>query len=140
MDFGLDRYVDAQSGVIERAMEELRRGDKQTHWMWFVFPQLAGLGRSPMAQRFAISSIAEARAYLRHPVLGPRLIEAVNSAMSLERTPQAALGAIDALKLRSSLTLFEAADLGGPFAAALDRLFAGSRDERTLELLAAQEA
>ena len=135
----LSRFVEAQDtdGTYERALAELRAGRKRTHWMWFVFPQLLGLGSSPMAQRYGIASLDEAREYLAHAVLGARLIEASELAAALAAPPREVLGAVDALKLRSSMTLFEAADPDEPlFAAVLDRLYAGDRDARTLELLA----
>ena len=119
------------------ALAELEAGQKRGHWMWFIFPQIAGLGQSAMARHYAIIGLDEARAYLAHPVLEPRLracIEAV-TAWAGRRSPEAMMGGIDAIKLRSSLTLFEAAGGGAPFAAALDALFGGERDGRTLALL-----
>jgi uncharacterized protein (DUF1810 family) len=130
----LNRFVEAQDGVFEAARAELRRGRKTSHWMWFVFPQVAGLGRSPMAQRYAIVSLAEARAYLAHPVLGERLRELTGILTALRQTDARAIfGDIDAVKLRSSLTLFDAVEPDGVFAQALDRFFAGHRDPATLE-------
>lgn len=133
----LARFVTAQAGTYPTALEELRRGRKTGHWMWFVFPQIAGLGRSEMARHYAIRSLAEARAYLAHPLLGPRLIEATAViAGHRGRDPAEMLGGIDAVKLRSSLTLFEAAaEKPAPFAAALDTLFGGVRDPHTLAAL-----
>jgi len=134
--FALDRFVDAQNsgGTYERALAELRAGRKRSHWMWFVFPQVAGLGRSPMAQAYAVSSLAEARAYLAHPVLGPRL--AICSLVLLDLgtdDPVAIFGSVDAMKLRSSMTLFaRAAPQDGTFRAVLDRFFAGAEDEATV--------
>jgi uncharacterized protein (DUF1810 family) len=135
--FALQRFVDAQNGVYEQAVRELREGHKRSHWMWFVFPQIAGLGRSPTAQHFAVSGLAEARAYLAHPVLGPRLVEAARALTALPGgDPQRVLGPVDAVKLRSSMTLFAAADPDRPvFAEVLDRYFAGERDEATLSRL-----
>ena len=135
----LDRFVVAQDGVIDQALAELRAGAKRTHWMWFVFPQIAGLGRSETARRYAITSQAEAEAYLAHPVLGPRLlaaVEAIEAIISANGSAEAILGPIDAVKLRSSMTLFEAvaADTA-PFARVLDRFYAGTRDEETLARL-----
>ena len=129
---GLERFIDAQEGVIERALAELRRGRKETHWMWFVFPQIEGLGTSPIARRYAIRSLDEARAYLAHPVLGPRLVECAEAALEAEGDAVDVFGPPDDLKLRSCATLFERA--GGPpvFAALLDRFFAGERDPPTL--------
>ena len=133
----LERFVMAQDEVYPRALAEIRRGAKRTHWMWFVFPQLAGLGRSAMAQLYAIGGVAEARAYLAHPVLGPRYIECVSALQDLGGSdPGAIFGEVDAMKLRSSLTLFEAANAHPLFAAALDRWFAGERDDRTLRRVA----
>src|SRR5207245_458571 len=112
--FNLQRFVDAQEPVYERVRAELRRGRKASHWMWFVFPQIAGLGRSPTAQRFAITSLEEARAYLAHPLLGPRLREAAEILADElpdrpDMTAESVMGGIDAVKLRSSMTLFDRA-------------------------------
>ncbi len=132
----LDRFVDAQRGSYEQALAEIRRGAKRTHWMWFVFPQIAGLGTSAMARRYAIGSLAEARAYLQHPVLGPRYAECVAALQGLHDTSaQQVFGGIDAVKLRSSLTLFSRAGDNPEIGAALERWFAGP-DERTLDILA----
>ena len=155
--FDLERFVSAQeaSGTYAQALAELRAGRKRRHWMWFVLPQVAGLGHSAMAQRYAVSGLPEARAYLAHPVLGPRLVECVRALDGLEEhDPRQVLGDIDAVKLRSCLTLFEraAADVSpqsqhdqqnrqredGPaelFASALDHYFGGRRDEATLAIL-----
>ena len=136
--FDLERFVRAQDGgVYDQALRELRAGDKRSHWMWFVFPQVAGLGHSPMAQRYAISGLAEAHAYLAHPVLGPRLVEASQALLELSgRDPVRVLGSTDALKLRSSMTLFAAADPHEPvFPAVLAQYFAGRRDQATLDRL-----
>lgn len=134
--FDLDRFVAAQTEVYDQALDEIRRGAKHTHWIWFIFPQLAGLGHSVMAQRYAIASLAEARAYLEHPVLGPRLIECVTALQDLPPTSSAetVFGATDAMKLRSSLTLFREAGGGTILASALERWF-GEPDQRTLALL-----
>jgi len=135
--FDLERFVTAQADVYAEALAELEAGHKRSHWMWFVFPQLAGLGTSPMAVLHAIASAGEAQAYLAHPLLGARLRESV-AAMLLHKgvRPEAILGGIDALKFRSSLTLFEAvADDPALFAAALDAFYEGRRDGRTLALL-----
>jgi uncharacterized protein (DUF1810 family) len=133
----LRRFVDAQAGTYERALAELRAGRKTGHWMWFVFPQIAGLGRSPMAQRYAIGSLDEARAYLAHPVLGPRLREAAAALLAHAGTsPESILGGIDALKLRSSMTLFDrAAPEDDVFARVLAAFYDGERDQATLERL-----
>ena len=137
--FDLDRFVVAQDegGVYGQALRELRSGGKRSHWMWFVFPQLAGLGVSQTSRFFGISSLDEAVAYLTHPVLGARLREATAAVLaSPHADADELLGPVDAAKLRSSMTLFAAADPDeGLFAAVLDRFFGGSPDPRTLELL-----
>lgn len=136
--FHLSRFVDAQEGSYERALAEIRRGAKTSHWMWFVFPQIAGLGHSVMAQRYAIGSLQEAREYLAHRVLGARYRECVSALQDLPiASAEAVFGGVDAMKLRSSLTLFAEATEEVLFAAAIDRWFAGQRDERTIALLAA---
>jgi uncharacterized protein (DUF1810 family) len=136
---GLERFRAAQDegGTYDRAVAELRAGQKRSHWMWFVFPQIAGLGRSPMARRFAIASLDEARAYLADPVLGPRLRECARILVGLgESDAGLVLGDIDAVKLRSSMTLFARADPQEPvFAEVLDRFFGGEQDAATLERL-----
>lgn len=136
----LQRFLDAQQTTYAAALAELRRGKKTTHWMWFVFPQLAGLGHSPTAQHYAVASLDEASAYLRHPTLGQRLRDCVRALQDLPHgnSAVAVLGEVDAMKLRSSLTLFEAAGGGVLFSAALDRWFGGVRDDATLKLLARQ--
>ncbi len=134
----LARFVAAQAPVWEQVHRELASARKRSHWMWFVFPQLKGLGRSTMAERYGIGSLAEARAYLAHPLLGARLVEATRSMLGASEglSALAILGTPDDLKFRSSMTLFEAAgDAGAPFAAALDRFFTGARDPATLDLL-----
>ncbi len=140
----LERFVEAQDtgGTYGRALEELRGGQKRSHWMWFVFPQVAGLGRSPMAQRYAIASIDEARAYLGHPVLGPRLLESSQALLSVtDRSAEEILGGIDALKLRSSMTLFGRADpREAVFGDVLRRFFGGEEDAATLRLLEGRPA
>lgn len=136
MDYDLERFVAAQHDHYKRALGEIRRGRKQSHWMWFIFPQIAGLGHSDMARRYAIGSLAEARAYLAHPVLGQRLLESVAALQDLDTAdPDAVFGSIDAMKLRSSLTLFALVDQReGLFTAAMNRWFKGARDERTVAL------
>jgi uncharacterized protein (DUF1810 family) len=105
--FNLQRFVDAQSRVYEEVLQELRAGRKTSHWIWFIFPQAKGLGRSPMSERYAISSLDEARAYLRHPVLGPRLVECTGLVLAHQGKPlEAILGELDAMKFRSSMELF----------------------------------
>ncbi len=135
--FDLERFVQAQGGVHEQALRELRNGAKRGHWMWFVFPQVAGLGSSPTAQRYAISGLDEAHAYLAHPVLGPRLVECAQALLELgERDPVRVLGSVDALKLRSSMTLFEAAAPDERvFGEVLERFYDGERDAATTSRL-----
>ena len=134
--FDLDRFVTAQAGSYETALAEIRRGAKRSHWMWYIFPQIAGLGRSDMARRYAIRSLDEARAYLAHPILGARLRECVAALQDLiGLTADGVFGDIDAVKLRSSLTLFIEAGARPLFTAALDRWFDGAKDEATLSLL-----
>jgi uncharacterized protein (DUF1810 family) len=136
--YHLERFVEAQShGVHDRAAGELRAGSKTSHWMWFVFPQVAGLGSSPTSQHYAIGSLAEARAYLEHPVLGPRLVECARAVLAHpERTARQIMGSPDDVKLRSSMTLFAlAADAEPVFQQVLDTFFAGERDPRTVQLL-----
>lgn len=135
-DQGLERFVAAQEPVYARTLDEIRRGAKRTHWMWFVFPQLAGLGRSAMAARYGIADAGEARAYLAHPLLGARYVECVSALQDLTGgDPVQIFGEVDALKLRSSLTLFEAVSGRPLFGAALARWFGGERDPRTLARL-----
>lgn len=133
MTADLDRFVEAQRGIYKSALAELRRGRKTGHWMWFIFPQIAGLGRSEMSRAYAITSLDEARAYLAHPVLGVRLRECAAALLSVQgRTAQEILGSIDATKLRSSVTLFHRAAPDEPvFAAVLDRYFDGTADAAT---------
>ncbi|KTE02509.1 calpastatin [Sphingopyxis sp. H038] len=132
----LDHFVAAQEQIYPRALDEIRRGRKRSHWMWFIFPQLTGLGRSAMAQRYAIADVSEARAYLAHPILGARYLECVEALQDLIGSdPVAVFGEIDAMKLRSSLTLFEAVGELSLFSAALERWFGGKRDQRTVDLL-----
>jgi uncharacterized protein (DUF1810 family) len=140
--YDLGRFVTAQDagGTYDQATAELRRGRKTSHWMWFVFPQIAGLGQSPTSRRFAISSLAEARAYLAHPVLGPRLIECAGIvARAQGRTAEQIFGDLDAQKLHSSVTLFLRADPGAPvFAQVLGQHFDGLPDVATDRLLREQ--
>jgi uncharacterized protein (DUF1810 family) len=137
----LGRFVDAQAANHDAALAELRAGRKRTHWMWYVLPQLRGLGTSPMAWRYGIAGLAEARAYLAHPLLGPRLLDCVEALNALPGDdPVAILGSVDALKLHSCLTLYAraAADDASarPFRAALGKYYAGAEDEATLQRLA----
>ena len=135
--YDLQRFVQAQAEAYQQALAEIRRGRKTTHWMWFVFPQLRGLGLSSTAWRYGIVSLAEARAYLAHDILGPRLRECAAAVASLERrTASEVFGSPDDQKLRSCLTLFEQADPSTPtFSRALDSLWAGERDPLTLRML-----
>jgi uncharacterized protein (DUF1810 family) len=137
-DQHLQRFVDAQDGdTYERAVAELRQGHKASHWMWFVFPQIAGLGQSEMSRRYAIASLEEARAYCDHPVLGPRLIECCQALLfHRDRSAEQILGGIDAVKLRSSMTLFaRAAPQTQVFQQVLARYFDGEPDAATDRLL-----
>jgi len=133
--YGLERFVAAQNagGTYEHALAELRRGLKTSHWMWFVFPQIAGLGQSPTSRRYAISSLDEARAYLEHPVLGPRMLECAGAVSATQgRSAAQIFGAVDARKLRSSMTLFLRASPAEPvFQRLLDRYFDGVADAAT---------
>ena len=135
--FDLERFVTAREPVFDAVINELRAGRKTSHWMWFIFPQVAGLGRSAAAQHFAISSLGEAQAYLRHPVLGPRLRECVQLLAALDgKSADQILGSVDAMKLRSSLTLFMAAAPDEPlFRDALAKYFGGAADQLTLDRL-----
>jgi uncharacterized protein (DUF1810 family) len=138
MNFDLDRFVTAQDGVFEQALDELQAGRKRSHWMWFVFPQVSGLGRSETARFYAIASLAEARAFLDHPLLGKRLERAVTVLNTLPGNDAAAVfGGIDSVKLRSSLTLFREAGGGPAFDEALEKYFEGAPDPETLRLLRA---
>lgn len=133
----LERFVEAQESTFDAALTELRRGEKRGHWMWFVFPQLAGLGRSPTAERYGLAGAEEAAAYLAHPVLGTRLRECAHALLEHDgKDPVAVLGLVDALKLRSSMTLFaQIADGDMIFEQVLDQYYGGKADELTLELL-----
>jgi uncharacterized protein (DUF1810 family) len=133
----LERFVTAQAHLYEHALDELRRGRKTSHWIWFVFPQIAGLGRSDMASFYAITDAAEARAYLAHPLLGARLAECTRAMLgnASRKSAVAILGEIDAIKLRSSMTLFDAVDPAGLWATCLDAFYDGKRDAETLKRL-----
>jgi uncharacterized protein (DUF1810 family) len=140
--FDLQRFLDAQRGVYDRALAEIQRGRKRSHWMWYIFPQIQGLGRSATAQRYAIQSPEEAQQYLAHPVLGARLRECVWALLALEGSSASEIfGYPDVLKLRSSLTLFAQVDEQEEaiFVATLDKYYQGQHDERTLEILAQLE-
>jgi uncharacterized protein (DUF1810 family) len=136
-NYDLERFVEAQDGVYLQACAELRAGRKRSHWMWFIFPQIQGLGSSPMAVRFAIRSLAEARAYLAHPVLGQRLREATGIVLGVSgRTVESIFGYPDDLKFHSSMTLFaKAEEDGGLFEEALGKYFGGEMDKGTLARL-----
>jgi uncharacterized protein (DUF1810 family) len=135
--YDLERFVEAQRGTYEQACAELRGGRKTGHWMWFVFPQIAGLGMSAMSQRYAIGSLGEARAYLAHAVLGARLRAICRIVLEVEgRTAEQVFGWPDDVKLRSSMTLFARATAeNAEFVAVIEKYFGGKLDERTLELL-----
>lgn len=134
----LSRFLIAQEAVYETALAELAGGVKQSHWMWFIFPQVEGLGSSAMAKRYAIRSRQEAQDYLAHPILGERLKECAKALLALEgKTAKEVMGQPDDMKLRSSMTLFATlSSPGSPFHAVLARYFSGALDERTLEFLA----
>jgi uncharacterized protein (DUF1810 family) len=133
----LQRFVDAQAGVFDHALAELSAGAKRSHWMWFVFPQIAGLGFSAMAQRYAIASRREAQAYLAHPLLGPRLIACTRAVCQVaDRSAHQIFGSPDDLKFRSSMTLFATVAPERIFAEALRKYFDGQPDEATLKALA----
>jgi uncharacterized protein (DUF1810 family) len=135
--YDLQRFIDAQDGVYETALAELRAGSKQSHWMWFIFPQLRGLGLSPTAHLYGLVSLDEARSYLRHPLLGVRLHQCVEALVpwATRRSAEQIFGPVDAMKLRSSLTLFDKIESNGPFGESLTAFFNGVPDERTLALL-----
>ena len=138
--FDLQRFIGAQAGVYRTALSELLAGSKQSHWMWFIFPQLRGLGHSPAAHFYAIGSLEEACAYLEQPLLGPRLRECVQAILphASNVSAEQMLGPVDAQKLRSSLTLFDQIEPKALFAAGLAGFFRGERDQRTLALLNAE--
>ena len=137
--FDLQRFLDAQAPIYAQVVAELRHGQKQSHWMWFIFPQLAGLGHSAMAQRFAIASREEPIAYLGHGVLGFRLKECTALVTAVEgRTVREILGSPDDLKFQSSMTLFSAVSSDPEFSAALEKFYGGKPDQRTLDLLVSQ--
>jgi uncharacterized protein (DUF1810 family) len=133
----LERFVQAQQSVYETALAEIRSGRKRSHWMWFIFPQFAGLGISATSRHYAIKSTEEAQAYLRHPVLGPRLLESCEAVLALEgRSIHEVFGSPDDMKLRSCATLFAGVSpAGSVFERLLDRYFDGERDQNTLRLV-----
>jgi uncharacterized protein (DUF1810 family) len=135
-ELDLERFVHAQEADYQVALAEIRRGGKRSHWMWYIFPQIDGLGHSAMSRRYAIRSLDEARAYLDHPLLGQRLRDCLGALQDLTgTTAEQVFGTVDAAKLRSSLTLFLAVANEPLFGAALERWFGGNRDARTLALL-----
>ncbi len=138
--YDLDRFVDAQQGVYDRVLIELRSGLKRSHWMWYIFPQIDGLGHSPTTRLYAIKSLEEARRYLDHPVLGPRLTECAETVLAVQgRSAYDIFGAIDEMKLQSSMTLF--ALVSGPgsvFERVLEKYYQGKKDSRTLQIAGKQ--
>lgn len=139
VDYDLHRFIEAQNGIYEQALAELKTGRKRSHWMWFIFPQIAGLGTSPMAEKYAIRSAEEASAYLADPILGSRLLRCVEAILAIkDRSARDIMGSPDDLKLRSSMTLFSAiSDHGSPFHKAIDQFYDGKFDERTISILSA---
>jgi uncharacterized protein (DUF1810 family) len=137
MPYDLNRFITAQLGVYDGALRELRNGRKTGHWIWFIFPQLAGLGRSEMSRYYGIASIEEARAYLAHPLLGARLTECAGALLATEgRTATEILGSVDAMKVRSCMTLFQRAAPDEPvFGWVLERFYGGVADDATIALL-----
>ena len=136
-EFNLERFTEAQNPVYAQVCAELRSGHKSSHWMWFIFPQIKGLGSSPMAVRYAISSLEEARAYLEHPLLGVRLRECCELLLEIDgRSIEQIMGYLDDLKLRSSMTLFsKATEENALFLRVLEKYFAGKLDEATTRML-----
>ncbi|MGO7533609.1 DUF1810 domain-containing protein [Rhizobium leguminosarum] len=139
IDYKLHRFIDAQNGVYEQALLELKAGRKTSHWMWFIFPQVAGLGTSAMAEKYAIRSAEEAAAYLADPILSSRLLRCVEAILSVNgRSAHAILGSPDDVKLRSSMTLFAAiSDHGSPFHQVIEHFYQGKFDDRTMKILSA---
>ncbi len=134
--FDLHRFISEQDKVYDRVLEELRNGRKRSHWMWYIFPQLEGLGRSTTARRYAIKSMEEAIEYLNHPILGARLLECANTVLAIEgKTASEIFGYPDDLKLKSSMTLFSEVADDSVFVHVLDKYFQGEQDVRTLQLL-----
>jgi uncharacterized protein (DUF1810 family) len=140
--YDLNRFVAAQRDDYERALSEIRDGEKQSHWMWYVFPQFEGLGFSPTSRQYSIKSLAEARAYLAHPTLGPRLVECSDAALQVEgRSAREVFGSPDDLKLRSCATLFASiTPPGSVFHRLLTKYFRGEQDDKTLRLLGAAQS
>jgi uncharacterized protein (DUF1810 family) len=140
--YDLQRFVDAQANVFDRALSEIKSGRKRSHWMWFIFPQVEGLGTSSMSKRYAIRSIAAAKAYLAHPLLGPRLLECAEAALAVQTSSALELfGSPDDMKLRSCATLFACVSSeGSVFSQLIDKFFDGKPDERTLQLVGRTDA
>lgn len=135
MEENIERFIEAQEHSYECALEEIRRGRKESHWMWYIFPQVTGLGMSPISEYFAIKSLEEAKVYLNHEVLGSRLREISNVLLTLETSnPTIIFGPIDALKLRSSMTLFAYVSNDEIFTKVLDKYYDGEKDERTIAI------
>jgi uncharacterized protein (DUF1810 family) len=139
--YSLGRFVVAQEPVYKTVLAELRAGAKRSHWMWFIFPQIEGLGQSPTSKFYSIKSLDESRRYLAHPVLGPRLLECAETVLTVKgRSALEILGSPDDLKLKSSMTLFASvAGAGAVFSSVLDKYFDGEQDQRTLQLLARRQ-
>jgi uncharacterized protein (DUF1810 family) len=135
--YDLSRFLEAQNNSYDTALREIRAGRKRSHWMWYIFPQIQGLGYSAMAQHYAIRDLGEAREYLQHPLLGPRLIEISEALLALDESdPRRVMGSPDDLKLRSCMTLFQCAAPDQPvFGKVLDKFYGGRPDGRTLEIL-----
>jgi uncharacterized protein (DUF1810 family) len=135
--YDLNRFISAQEGIYDRVLDELRGGLKRTHWMWYVFPQIDGLGYSPTTRHYAIKSVEEARRYLAHPVLGARLVESAEAVLAVQgRSVSDIFGYPDDMKLQSSMTLFAlATEPGSVFERVLDKYFQGKRDARTLQIV-----
>lgn len=135
-DNDLSRFLEAQADVYDAVLAELQAGCKATHWMWFIFPQLRGLGRSHTAHYYGIANGGEARAYLAHPLLGPRLVDCTTTTLGHDTDAKTIFGGVDAMKFRSSMTLFDrVSDSSDVFETALHQFFAGSPDPRTIEML-----
>jgi uncharacterized protein (DUF1810 family) len=139
VDYDLHRFIEAQNGIYEQALSELKAGRKRSHWMWFIFPQIAGLGTSSMAEKYAIRSAEEASAYLADSILGGRLLRCVEAILSVNGgSAHDILGSPDDIKLRSSMTLFAAvSDHGSPFHKAIEHFYDGKFDDRTIAILSA---
>jgi uncharacterized protein (DUF1810 family) len=136
MNYNINRFIEAQNGIYQYVLEELAAGNKQSHWMWFIFPQIKGLGFSPTAQYYAIQSLDEATAYLQHPVLESRLQECCRILLQLsDKTADEIFGFPDVLKLKSSMTLFLAASENSIFQEVLDKYYQGEKDKKTMRII-----